>query len=152
MKNNIHHITNGNTMNTMKTFCSIPLLVSMIIGASIAQAGPPPKPANCVDMPLGTLDVLVTLCTDTENSSVPEDFKNPADRDNLVGKVVAASYKMAQGKPCDAYQKIRDYETKLDLLALTVGTPKAKIAQGKLDQLYNDLNAAMDAIAPIPCQ
>jgi hypothetical protein len=143
-------------MNTMKMFWSIALLASVIPSVSFAQAGPPPKPASCSYMPAGTIAVLVTLCDNTEYSSVgtvpPNDFKKPADKDGLVGKVVAAAFKMAQGKPCDAYQKLHDYETSLYLLALTAETAKAKISDSKADQLKWDLNTAQGAIARLSCQ
>lgn len=143
-------------MNTMKMFWSIALLSSVIPSVSFAQAGPPQRPASCSYMPAGTIAVLVTLCDNTELTSVgsvpPNDFKKQADRDGLVGKVVAASFKMAQGKPCDAYQKLRDYQTDLKLLDLTAETAKPKILERKADQLQTDLNFAMDAIAPISCQ
>lgn len=146
----------GHTMNTMKMIGSMLMGATLIFSASFAQAQSLPKSASCADMPNGTLPVLVTLCGDTETPNVgsipPNDFKKPADRDGLVGKVVAAAYKMAQGKPCDAYQKLRDYETALELLVLTAGTPKAKISESKGDQLKGDLNVAMDALAPLPCQ
>jgi len=143
-------------MNTMKMMGSTLMCTTLILSASFSQAAPPPKPASCADMPGGTSLELTTLCADTETSSVgsvpPNDFKKQADRNGLVGKVVAAAYKMAQGKPCDAYQKLRDYETALELLVLTVGTPKTKIGESKGDQLKGDLNAAMDALSPLPCQ
>ena len=147
-------------MNTMKMFWSIALLASVIPSVSFAQAGPPPKSASCSDISTSSTDVTIealrTLCIHTQESSVgpvPQyDFKKQADEDGLVGKVVAAAFKMAQGKPCDAYQKLRDYETSLDLLTLTAGTAKAKISESKADLLQEDLNAAMGAIAPISCQ
>lgn len=139
-------------MNTMKMFWSIALLASVIPSVSFAQAGPPSKPAYCSEMPGESIEVLRELCRETEVANIPNDFKKKADRDGLVGKVVAAAFKMAQGKPCDAYQKLRDYETSLDLLTLTAGTAKAKISESKADLLQEDLNAAMGAIAPISCQ
>lgn len=148
-------------MNTMKMFWSTALLSSVILSASFAQAGPPPKSASCSDISTSSTDVTIiealrTLCIHTQESSVgtvPQyDFKKQADEDGLVGKVVAAAFKMAQTKPCDAYQKLRDYETSLYLLALTAETAKAKISDWKADQLKGDLNIAMDAIAPISCQ
>lgn len=129
------------------------VLSSVMLCAPLAKAAPPA--AKCADMPAGTISELVTLCTDTESSSVgaipPSDFKKQQDRDGLVGKVVAASFKMAQGKPCDADQKLRDYETALVLLMLTADSPKAKISVSKGDQLQGDLNSAQAAIAPLQC-
>ena len=129
------------------------VLSGVMLCASFAKAAPPA--AACADMPGGTIVALVTLCTDTESSSVgaipPSDFKKQQDRDGLVGKVVAASFKMAQGKPCDADRKLRDYETALVLLMLTADSPKAKISVSKGDQLQGDLNSAQAAIAPLQC-
>lgn len=137
----------GHTMNTTKMLCAMLMFGTMILSASFAQAAP--NSVSCTSVQMS--EVLFKLCDDTAKSLVPEDFKKQADRDGLVGKVVAAAYKMAQGKPCDAYQKLRDYETNLELLVLTVGTPKAKIAEAKGDQLKGDLNAAMDDLAGVPC-
>lgn len=131
------------------------VLSSVVLCASLAKAAPPSPAAQCTDMPPGAILALDTLCTDTENSLVgpipPNDFKKQQDRDGLVGKVVAASFKMAQGKPCDAYQKLRDYETTLVLLMLTADSPKAKISESKGDQLHIKLNAAQAAIGPMAC-
>ncbi|MDH3320653.1 MAG: hypothetical protein OEO84_13315 [Betaproteobacteria bacterium] len=131
------------------------VLSSVVLCASLAKAAPPSPAAKCIDMPTGTILALGTLCTDTENSLVgaipPNDFKKQQDRDGLVGKVVAASFKMAQGKPCDAYQKLRDYETTLVLLMLTADSTKAKISELKGDVLQIDLVAAQAAIGPMAC-
>ena len=131
------------------------VLSSVVLCASLAKAAPPSPAAQCTDMPPGAILALDRLCTDTENSLVgaipPSDFKKQQDRDGLVGKVVAASFKMAQGKPCDAYQKLRDYETTLVLLMLTADSPKAKISESKGDQLHIKLNAAQAAIGPMAC-
>ena len=131
------------------------VLSSVMLCTSLAKAAPPSPAAKCIDMPPGTIAALGTLCTDTEISAVgiipPSDFKKQQDKDGLVGKVVAASFKMAQGKPCDAYQKLRDYETSLVLLMLTADSQKAKISESKGDQLHIDLNAAQAAIGPMAC-
>jgi len=131
------------------------VLSSVMLCTSLAKAAPPSGAASCADMPTGTIGELKTLCTNTEGSSVgaipPNDFKKQQDKDGLVGKVVNASFKMAQGKPCDADQKLRDYETSLVLLMLTADSPKAKISESKGDQLHIDLNAAQAAIGPMAC-
>jgi len=131
------------------------VLSGVMLCASLAKAAPPSGAASCTDMPNATIDALVKLCADTEISTVgaipPNDFKKQQDKDGLVGKVVAASFKMAQGKPCDAYQKLRDYETSLVLLMLTADSQKAKISESKGDQLHIDLNAAQAAIGPMAC-
>ena len=130
--------------------------------ASLIQAAPPsqndkgPGAASCSDMPPATIEVVAVLCADTESSSVgnipPNDFKKQQDKDGLVGKVVAAAFKLAQGKPCDADQKLRDYETSLVLLMLTADSPKAKISEAKGDQLHTDLVAAQAAVGSLVCQ
>jgi hypothetical protein len=131
------------------------VLSSVMLCASVATAARPPGPAKCYEMPAETIMELNILCDHTENSSLgnvpPYDFLKQHARDGLVGKVVAASFKMAQGKPCDADQKLYNYRTTLSMLMLTAGGPKAKISGSKGDQLHTDLNAAQAAIAPLPC-
>lgn len=141
-------------VKTMRVVTMLAAFAGVMLGASVARAAQPV--ATCSQMPAGTLPALVTLCADTESSTVgsvpPSDFLKVQDRDGLVGKVVAAAFKMAQGKPCDADLKLRDYETALVLLMLTADSPKAKISVSKGDQLQGDLNSAQGAIAPLQCQ
>jgi hypothetical protein len=53
-------------------------------------------------------------------------FTNSKDLTGLQGKVTEAQAKLAEGKDCDATQKLRDYQSKLDKL---LGAAKPKVSE-----------------------
>ena len=58
------------------------------------------------DVHCDTLDGLYDATAELE-------FTNDKDRTGLQGKVTEAQAKLAEGKDCDATQKLRDYDSKL---------------------------------------
>jgi len=54
------------------------------------------------------------------------EFTNSKDLTGLQGKVTEAQAKLAEGKDCDATQKLRDYDSKLTQL---LGAAKPKVSE-----------------------
>lgn len=137
-------------MNTMKTVCSILALASVMFCVTFAQAIPPAKSLTCNDMPVWSnlWPTFEELCTQTQAA---EGFKNQQDKDGLVGKVVNATWKLDPNsfKPCDADKKLGDYDTKLDLLEMSL---KEKVSASTAIALRSYLNAAVSSIATYQCQ
>lgn len=142
-------------MNTMKTVCSILALASVMFCVTFAQAIPPAKsPLTCNEnMPTWSgynsqWSSFWNLCKATEDAV---DFKNDQDKDGLVGKVVNAAWKLDPNsfKPCDADKKLGDYDTKLDLLEMSL---KEKVSASTAIALRSYLNAAVSSIATYQCQ
>ena len=137
-------------MNTMKTFCSILALATVMFCVTFAQAIPPAKSLTCNDMPpwSSQWSSFMELCTQTQAA---DGFKNQQDIDGLVGKVVNATWKLDPNsfKPCEADKKLDDYETKLDLLEMSL---KQKVSDSTANTLRSYLNAAYSSIATYQCQ
>jgi hypothetical protein len=71
------------------------------------------------DVHCDTLDGLYDATAELE-------FTTDKDRTGLQGKVTEAQAKLAEGKDCDATQKLRDYQSKLDKL---LGAAKPKVSE-----------------------
>ena len=118
-------------------------LLTLMTGSALA--GPTKTCADVVTS--GWCDTeLVALCTATDDAGSLKD----RDENGLISKVVGASIKLVQGKIPDADQKLGDYEAKLDQLASTSNTPKAKISEEDADDLSDALIEAQLCVDALP--
>jgi hypothetical protein len=84
---------------------------------------------------------LATVRANTEAAEAA--FTNESDVTRLIGKVDAATAKLAEGKNADAVQKLLDFQTMLDALATA---PKPKLDPAVAQALAADAQAAIDCV------
>src|SRR5919107_5174278 len=87
---------------------------------------------------------LATLRADTLAAS--SSFTNEKSVTSLVGKLDAASTKLAQGKNADAVQKLVDFQTTLNALATA---PKPKVDPAVAQSLIAEAQGVIDCINTI---
>jgi hypothetical protein len=87
---------------------------------------------------------LATLHADTVTAQTS--FTSQKDFNGLIGKLNAASAKLAEGKNADAVQKLVDFQTTLSALATA---PKPKVDSALAQTLIGEAQGVIDCINAI---
>jgi len=124
-------------MKPVRLLVAVFVAALAFVGLGVSTAGAATTVEQCQSE-------LATLRADTV--AAQSSFTNQKDFNGAIGKLDAASTKLAQGKNADAVQKLVDFQTLLNALATA---PKTKLDPANAQALSTEAQGVIDCINSI---